>query len=136
MNEQPENKEIAHTLLVRAAHDLKTAEHTLTLKDSECPFDIVCFHAQQCAEKALKAFLMLHGAPYQKTHEIGQLLLLCQAIDPGLVQMLDEIRNLSPYAVEIRYENPEWPERDEAEAAVSLAQKAFGVVQEKLSGQL
>ena len=41
----------------KAESDLKTAEHTLTLKEN-CPFDTVCFHAQQCAEKYLKALLV------------------------------------------------------------------------------
>ena len=40
----------------KAESDLKTAEHTLTLKE-RCPFDTVCFHAQQCAEKYFKALL-------------------------------------------------------------------------------
>jgi hypothetical protein len=32
--------------LEKAEHDLLNAEHTLTIRDEECPFDTVCFHAQ------------------------------------------------------------------------------------------
>ncbi len=29
----------------KAEHDLRNAEHTLTICDEECLFDTVCFHA-------------------------------------------------------------------------------------------
>jgi hypothetical protein len=38
-------------------HDLINAKHTLTMRVN-CPFDTVCFHAQQCVDKYLKALLM------------------------------------------------------------------------------
>jgi len=37
--------------VVKAENDLKTAAHTLKLKE-ECPTDTVCFHAQQCVESS------------------------------------------------------------------------------------
>jgi hypothetical protein len=43
--------------LLKADHDLKTAAHTLTL-GKQCPTDTVCFHAQQCVEKHIKACLL------------------------------------------------------------------------------
>ena len=52
-----------------AAHaddDLRVAEHTLTLPD-ECPYRLVAYHAQQCAEKYLKAFLVLRGIDFPFT---------------------------------------------------------------------
>ena len=42
--------EIVSQWVEKAEHDLKNAEHTLTLQE-DCPFDTVCYHAQQCAEK-------------------------------------------------------------------------------------
>ena len=42
--------------LEKADDDLRNAEHTLTIFD-DCPFDTVCFHAQQCVEKYLKGWL-------------------------------------------------------------------------------
>ena len=62
-----------------AAHaddDLRVAEHTLTLPD-ECPYRLVAYHAQQCAEKYLKAFLVLRGIDFPFTHNIARLLELC-----------------------------------------------------------
>lgn len=45
--------------LMKAENDLTAATHLLKL-EAECPRDIVCFHAQQCIEKYLKAALVLN----------------------------------------------------------------------------
>lgn len=57
MKKPPKAEEDFRAWIKKAEGDLKTAEHTLTLKE-RCPFDTVCFHAQQCAEKYLKALLV------------------------------------------------------------------------------
>jgi HEPN domain-containing protein len=49
---------------------LKTAAHTLTLRQ-DSPTDTVCFHAQQCVEKHLKALLVLRAIVFPKTHDIS-----------------------------------------------------------------
>jgi HEPN domain-containing protein len=59
----------------KAEHDIRNAEHTLTLKKN-CPFDTVCFHAQQCAEKYLKALLVSRSIPFPKTHDLRILMQL------------------------------------------------------------
>ncbi len=41
--------------LFKAEHDLKSAE--LLLQSVEPLYDIIVYHTQQCAEKALKAYL-------------------------------------------------------------------------------
>ena len=56
----------------KAENDLKNAAHTLKLT-RECPTDTVCFHAQQCAEKYLKAYLTGVGVDFPKTHDIERL---------------------------------------------------------------
>lgn len=43
--------------LAKADNDLKAAAYTLTL-GKDCPTDTVCFHAQQCVEKYIKALLV------------------------------------------------------------------------------
>jgi HEPN domain-containing protein len=58
----PENDKtavVAREWTAKADNDLKTAAHTLKLGD-KCPTDTVCFHAQQCVEKYLKASLLLY----------------------------------------------------------------------------
>ena len=53
--------------LRKAEHDLLNIENNLAAKD--IPWDTVCFHAQQAAEKVLKAFLISHGCDLSKTHD-------------------------------------------------------------------
>ena len=54
MNEPPDLLRTVLQWVEKAEHDLLNVEHTLTLEE-DGPFDTVCFHAQQCAEKYIKA---------------------------------------------------------------------------------
>lgn len=56
----------------KAENDLKNAEHTLTMGD-DCPYDTVCFHAQQCVEKYIKALLSFLSINFPKSHDVGEL---------------------------------------------------------------
>jgi len=46
--------------------------HTLML-DENCPYDTICFHAQQCVEKYLKALLTSTHTDFPKTHDLIEL---------------------------------------------------------------
>src|SRR5438445_13715055 len=63
----------------------------------------VSFHAQQTAEKALKALLTRHQIEFEKTHNIGELLRLGGAVIPDLPQRLGETTRLTRFAVADRY---------------------------------
>jgi HEPN domain-containing protein len=102
-------------------NDLKTAVHTLKL-GADCPTDTVCFHAQQCVEKYLKAVLILEGIDFPKTHDIEAIVNLLPArTRPPLGA--DEQDALTDYAIGPRY--PGWPELSlvEARQAVALARR-------------
>ena len=47
----------------KAEHDLLNVRNNLAAK--EVPWDTVCFHAQQAAEKMLKAVQAFHGLQLQ-----------------------------------------------------------------------
>jgi HEPN domain-containing protein len=47
-------------------------------------YDATCFHAQQMAEKYLKAFLQEHLIPAPRTHDLVELLFLCLPIEQPL----------------------------------------------------
>jgi HEPN domain-containing protein len=68
--------------VAEAENDLKNAAHTLKLGRA-CPTDTVCFHAQQRAEKYLKAYLVWKHVPFRKTHAIKELVELMPR-DTGL----------------------------------------------------
>lgn len=84
------------------------------------PWDNVCFHAQQAAEKALKALLVFHGQKPDKTHDCVSLLVECVKIAPTLASLVDDCRYVTRYGVAPRYPDiaPE-PTKRQAMAAVA-----------------
>ncbi len=87
--------------LVHADEDLRLAKHALKLKSS-CPYKLIAYHAQQCAEKYLKAYLVFRNIDFPYTHNISHLLELC----PDLAEQakdLQEAKVLTPYAITARY---------------------------------
>jgi HEPN domain-containing protein len=66
--------------------------------------EIVGFHAQQCAEKYLKALLALHQIDFPWKHDLGPLVELLRdaALLPAEIDQ-DALEDLAPYAVELRY---------------------------------
>jgi len=83
-------------------------------------YDLVGFHAQQAAEKALKALLVRHGIRFDKTHDVGRLLQQADPVVPGTASTLAEAEELTAHAVGTRYPGRE-PPLDREEAARRLA---------------
>lgn len=79
-----------------------------------------CFHAQQCAEKYLKAVLVQHGRAFPKTHDLQTLHDICVQVGIYLGLDLDELDTLSSYAVRVRYPGDD-PVAEEARHAVAIA---------------
>jgi HEPN domain-containing protein len=115
----------------KAENDLKNAAHTIAL-DEECPADTVGFHAQQCVEKYLKAFLTARGIDFPKTHDIGELIaLMPRGVRVGL--SVDEQRRLTAYATITRYPGDYDPvSLAEARRAVALARRVRAAVRRLL----
>ena len=61
-----------------------------------------CFHAQQAAEKAIKAVLVSRGADPPKMHNLGALLDLLPP-EVALPSAAEEVADLSRYATVTRY---------------------------------
>jgi len=92
---------IATDWVQKAENDLKNATYTLGMGE-DCPTDTVCFHAQQCVEKYLKAFLVLRRINFPKTHDIKELIVLLPSNSrPKLTP--EEQRRLADYATVTRY---------------------------------
>lgn len=120
MSEPPERRRIVEKWVERAEEDLITAEYVLQMEE-HCPFTTVCFHAQQCAEKYLKAYLSLKDLPFPRTHDLLDLYRRLDATAELRVSA-SELGMLNRYAVESRYPG-EWDPitRDDAEEAVRVA---------------
>ncbi|MBI3322063.1 MAG: HEPN domain-containing protein [Candidatus Omnitrophica bacterium] len=106
----------------KAEEDLRTAEHALTM-GRRCPFGAICFHAQQCVEKYLKALLVFRGIDFPKTHNIPELLALVpSSVRPEL--SAEEQEQLTDYATTLRYPGDWEPiTRRDAKAAVETARR-------------
>jgi HEPN domain-containing protein len=79
MNAPPELVRLTRQWLGKADEDLINAEYVMSMRE-HCPLGTVCFHAQQCAEKYLKAFLCFHSVPVRKTHDLLDLLVQVRKI--------------------------------------------------------
>ena len=77
--------------------------------DTDVADAIVGFHAQQAAEKLIKAVLAARGVTFVKSHALGYLIGLVEENDIGAPAELSEADVLSPWAVEFRYEGEEPP---------------------------
>ena len=111
----------------KADNDLRNAVYTLTMK-ADCPFDTVCFHAQQCAEKYLKALLVAEGIEFPKTHD---LIILLNLVPKGISLPLSaaDVHPLDRYSIEARYPGAWEPiTRTEAEDAARRASQARDAV--------
>jgi HEPN domain-containing protein len=115
----------------KAEHDLKAAAYLLKMK-GECPTDTVCFHAQQAVEKYLKAWMVVRGAEFPKTHDIEAL--LAKMPRTVAVQLTPEDqRRLTAYATITRYPGSYEPiSMAEARHAVRLVRQ----VQKAMRGAL
>ena len=94
---------------------MRTAQREFAVQE-EPNHDAVCFHAQQCSEKYLKARLVEAGLPVTRTHDLEMLLNQLLPFDPELADLLQAVRILSAMAVEVRYPGIEADEDDAAEA--------------------
>lgn len=86
----------------KAEGDLTTAKRELRARSAP-NYDAACFHAQQCAEKYLKALLQERVIPFGKTHNLSLLLDLLSGRHPTLELLRPVLAVLSAYAVEYRY---------------------------------
>ena len=76
-------------------------------------YDAVCFHAQQCAEKYLKAFLCENGIKFRPIHDLVTLLELALPLQPEWERFREDLAFLSDYAVSYRYPG-EWAQKRSA----------------------
>jgi HEPN domain-containing protein len=118
--------------LDRASEDIGVAEFLL---DGAAGYPgPVVFHAQQAAEKYLKALLVHFQVEFRKTHDIVELLDLVGTVDRQLADSLVAAAVLTPYGVEVRYPG-DCPmiTLDDMRKAVRLARDVRDAVAARLS---
>ena len=76
---------------------------TLHQQMEDPDFDIICFHAQQCIEQYLKAWLQAANIPHPRSHDLLVLLGLIVLTIPNWQAWKSDFLIIAPYTVEFRY---------------------------------
>lgn len=114
-------RDLIQQWIAKAEVDLGVAQHLLA---EGIYFDALGFHAQQAAEKYLKALLCAMQVEFPKTHDLEDLLDLIGTKKPELTATLEEIVTLNDYGVDIRYPGDHYElTLAEARKAVEHAEK-------------
>ena len=122
-------KEIAKDWVKKAEEDYKTSK--VLLNAEEISPSIVGFHAQQCIEKYLKAFLANNDIAPPKIHDLVRLNVMCVGIAPDFENISDSLDFLNPFSVEFRYPGTD-ASVAEAQEAIEHAEKVRDFIREKL----
>jgi HEPN domain-containing protein len=101
MSELEARRELVQAWLDRADQDLHAAE---LLNQAPASFkEVILFHCQQTAEKALKAYLQWSDVRFPKTHDLTLLLGLCAELAPTFEELAEACQDLRSSAVDPRY---------------------------------
>ncbi|MFQ5656461.1 MAG: HEPN domain-containing protein [Candidatus Methylomirabilales bacterium] len=121
--------------LSKADKDLRVARVLLEAHLED--FENVGFHAQQAAEKYIKAFLVRHQIEFPKTHDIAILRRLVGGVDQRTAQRLAPAEVLTPYGVTFRYPGAiTFLSREEGDQALKLAEQVRDIVLDSLKPYL
>ena len=118
-----------HWLLI-AQEDLDSAKHLFLV-----PFMTGLFHIQQCAEKSLKAYLMLKKGMVIKTHDLVRLVDTCMEFDKNFETLRLFAAVLTPYEVAGRYPDNPFPPLNTKEL-IELTEQSeyvFNFIQNKIN---
>lgn len=101
--------------IAKAEGDFRTAAREIEV-EADPNYDAVCYHAQQCIEKLMKALLIAKGLSAPRTHDLAYLASLLAPAYPGRAWPAEDLIFLTRAAVEFRYsgESAEYEEAAEA----------------------
>ena len=81
----------------KAESDLLVIKNNLI--STEIPIDACCFHAQQAAEKYIKAYLVSRLINFPKTHDLQSLLNLCISVNQSFNNVFEPCIRLFDFAI-------------------------------------
>lgn len=114
----------------KAEGDYDTAQRELKVRRKP-NYDAVCFHAQQSAEKYLKAFLVSREIEPPRVHNLIELLKLCSNQDGSFELIHPVLDSLMSFAIDIRYPG-DISTKEEARDAVNAMKQVRELVRVKL----
>jgi HEPN domain-containing protein len=96
-------------------------------------YEDLCYNAQQCVEKALKAYCIYYDIEFPKTHNIGKLFNILENAKIKIPEYIKKSSELSDYSVEKRYPgNYEEVDEKEYKRVVKIAEDVFNWVNKKI----
>jgi HEPN domain-containing protein len=114
----------------KAEGDFRTAGREKN--SAEYPnYDAACFHAQQCAEKYLKARLVEADKDFPKTHDLSAILNLVLPLEPSWESLREDLERLTDLGVEVRYPGTT-ADLEDANEAIRTAQHVRRIVRTAL----
>ncbi len=104
------------------------------LKAEQIPWATVIFHAQQAAEKYLKALLVYFSVEPKRTHDLRSLCNACASYDPAVLEFEEDCGDLNYLSEDIRYPNiPEASEEDMGRRAVAASDRICAAIRERIN---
>jgi HEPN domain-containing protein len=94
--------------------------------------EIACFLSQQCAEKALKAFLIFSGAKHKYIHDLKVLCVDCQAIDKSFTTLKKQCNELTDYYTDTRYGRARELFEHDMKKAIQYAEEVLVFVKDRI----
>ena len=116
-----------------AQNDLISARHLFeTIYPKQ--LEIASYHCQQCAEKALKAFIIGKDIEPPKTHDLKLLCKMCQDINSSFADIVNQCANLTSYGSAARYPDELSPDENIVKRLISEAQQVYDFCISKIEG--
>ena len=117
-----------------AENDLAVAKHLLATFHPK-PLEIICYHCQQAAEKAVKAIYIALGIPggVPRKHDLTFLLEQMKYRIPVTEELMDHADELNSYSVVVRYPNEIQIDEHEVRLSIRYADEILTWARESLS---
>ena len=120
-----------------ASMDIDAAQQLYSQQQNprQRPIEIILYHCQQGAEKALKAFMVQNGHYPPKTHDLQDLRLICKQWDTRFeyTRLVNHCDFLDPFGVVVRYPNFYMPlDSSHAARGLNSAKRIYDFVCERL----
>ncbi|MDA3959099.1 HEPN domain-containing protein [Oceanispirochaeta sp.] len=94
------------------------------------PLEIICFHCQQSVEKLLKAYLYSKNIKPPRTHDLDELISMCDHTEITLLR--DLTIPLNDYSVMVRYPSHEAVNQEDKLQAIKITE----IVSQTITGLL
>lgn len=90
------------------------------------PLEIICFHCQQSVEKALKAYLSFLNLRPPRTHDLDELIGMCN--NEEITSLRDATIPLNDYSVMVRYPSHEVLNQNDKNQAINVAKAVLELI--------